>query len=106
MLHALGADDRILALYERGLDGHFRQYTEAKTSEVELGREGMYYQEFHRCFDWMHHGEAWSSIVLQGLSDPRPQARAPYAPLVELVHGRGPLYPQLRQGPPRHPVLL
>ena len=31
----------------------------------------MYYQEFHRCFDWMHHGEAWSSIVLQGLSDPR-----------------------------------
>ncbi|HEX2514028.1 MAG TPA: hypothetical protein VH257_04930, partial [Chloroflexota bacterium] len=24
MLHALGADDRILALYKRGLDGHFR----------------------------------------------------------------------------------
>ena len=70
MLHALGADDRILALYKSGLDGHFRQYTEAKTSEVELGREGMYYQEFHRCFDWMHHGEAWSPIVLQGLSDP------------------------------------
>src|SRR5687767_1697228 len=70
MLHALGAGDRILALYKKGLDGHFRQYTEAKTTEVELGREGMYYQEFHRCFDWMHHGEAWSPIVLQGLSDP------------------------------------
>src|SRR5688572_29223315 len=36
MLHALGADDRILALYKKGLDGHFRQYTEAKTTDVEL----------------------------------------------------------------------
>jgi hypothetical protein len=70
MLHALGADERVLTLYKQGLEGHFRQYTEAKTAEVELGREGMYYQEFHRCFDWMHHGEAWSPIVLQGLSDP------------------------------------
>ena len=30
----------------------------------------MYYQEFHACFDWFHHGEAWSVILLQGLSDP------------------------------------
>jgi hypothetical protein len=70
MLHALGADDRVLAMYKKALDGHFRQYTEAKTTEVELGREGMYYQEFHACFDWFHHGEAWSSIFLQGLSAP------------------------------------
>jgi hypothetical protein len=70
MLHALGADDRVLALYEKGLEGHFRQYTEAKTTEVPLGKDGMYYQEFHACFDWMHHGEAWSPIALQGLSDP------------------------------------
>jgi hypothetical protein len=34
----------------------------------------MYYQEFHACFDWFHHGEAWSSIFLQGLSDPDDRA--------------------------------
>ena len=55
VLHALGGSDRVLALYKRALEGHFRQYTEAKTSDVELGRAGMYYQEFHSCFDWYHH---------------------------------------------------
>jgi hypothetical protein len=30
----------------------------------------MYYQEFHACFDWFHHGEAWSTIFLQGLTTP------------------------------------
>src|SRR3954468_21576210 len=70
MLHALGADDRVLALYKKGLEGHFRQYTEAKTVDVPMGRASMYYQEFHACFDWMHHGEAWSPVVLQGLADP------------------------------------
>jgi hypothetical protein len=70
VLHALGADDRVLELYKKALEGHFRQYTEAKTTEVELGRDGMYYQEFHACFDWFHHGEAWITIFLQGLSDP------------------------------------
>ncbi len=47
VLHALGGSDRVLALYKRALEGHFRQYTEAKTTAVELGRDGMYYQEFH-----------------------------------------------------------
>ena len=69
-LHALGADERVLTLYKRALEGHLRQYTEARTTEVELGREGMYYKEFHACFDWFHHGEAWSSVFLQGLADP------------------------------------
>jgi len=73
-LHALGADDRVLALYKRALEGHFRQYTEAKTVEVELGRDGMYYKEFHACFDWFHHGEAWSTVFLQGLADPTDRA--------------------------------
>ncbi len=70
LLHALGADDRVLQLYKQALEGHFQQYTAARTTAVELGREGMYYQEFHACFDWFHHGEAWSVIFLQGLSDP------------------------------------
>jgi hypothetical protein len=74
VLHALGADDRVLALFKKGLEGHFRQYTEAKTTEVPLGRDGMYYQEFHACFDWFHHGEAWSTIFLQGLTTPDDRA--------------------------------
>ncbi|MBV9355035.1 MAG: hypothetical protein JO023_05855, partial [Chloroflexi bacterium] len=74
VLYALGGSDRVLTLYRRALEGHFRQYAEAKTSEVELGREGMYYQEFHSCFDWFHHGEAWSVIFLQGLAEPRDES--------------------------------
>ena len=70
VLHALGADGEVLPLYKQAMEGHFRQYTEAKTTEVELGRDGMYYKEFHACFDWFHHGEAWSVIFLQGLADP------------------------------------
>ena len=35
VLHALGRRDRVLALYKHGLEGHFRQYTEAKTTEVD-----------------------------------------------------------------------
>src|SRR5258707_912767 len=96
VLHALGGSDRVLALYKRALEGHFRQYTEARTTEVELGRDGMYYQEFHACFDWFHHGEAWSVILLQGLSDPvRPDVDQPHAALVELVYGRRPAHPEL-----------
>jgi hypothetical protein len=74
MLHALGAGDQILELFKKAMEGHFRQYTEAKTTEVPLGRDGMYYQEFHSCFDWMHHGEAWSPIILHGLSEPGDRA--------------------------------
>ena len=70
MLHALGGADSVLSLYKRGWEGHLRQYTEAKTVEVELGREGMYYREFPVMFDWFHNGEGFSAFMLQGLSDP------------------------------------
>src|SRR5688572_27326571 len=40
MLHALGASDVVLDLYKRGWEGHLRQYTEARTVEVPLGRDG------------------------------------------------------------------
>lgn len=70
MLHALGGDDRVLELYKRGWEGHLRQYTEAKTVEVDLGREGMYYKEFPVMFDWFHIGEGLNAFTLQGLSDP------------------------------------
>ena len=70
MLHALGADDVVLELYKKGWEGHLRQYTEEKTVEVPLARDGMYYKEFPTVFDWFHHGEGLSAFFLQGLSDP------------------------------------
>lgn len=70
VLHALGADDVILDLYKVGWEGHLRQYTEAKTVEVELARDGMYYKEFPVMFDWFHNAEGYSAFFLQGLSDP------------------------------------
>ena len=74
MLHALGAPDSVLDLYKRGWEGHLRQYTEAKTVEVDLAREGMYYKEFPVMFDWFHNGEGYSAFFLQGLSDPDDRA--------------------------------
>ncbi|MEM7538428.1 MAG: hypothetical protein AAF639_40040 [Chloroflexota bacterium] len=70
MLHALGAPDFVLNLYKRGWEGHLRQYTEAKTVEVDLARDGMYYKEFPVMFDWFHNGEGFSAFYLQGLSTP------------------------------------
>jgi hypothetical protein len=70
MLHALGGSDSLLPLFKQGWEGHLRQYTEAKTVEVDLGREGMYYKEFPVAFDWFHNGEGYSAFNLQGLSDP------------------------------------
>jgi len=70
MLHALGAPDVILELYKRGWEGHLRQYSEAKTTDVPFARDGMYYKEFPVMFDWFHHGEGFSAFFLQGLSDP------------------------------------
>jgi hypothetical protein len=70
MLYALGGPRQVLDLYRKGWEGHLRQYTEARTVEVPLGRDGMYYKEFHVCFDWFHHGEGLSPFFLEGLADP------------------------------------
>lgn len=74
MLHALGAPDEVLELYKKGWEGHLRQYTEEKTVDVPMGREGMYYKEFPVNFDWMHIGEGLNAFMLQGLSDPYDRA--------------------------------
>ncbi len=70
ILHALGAHDDVLAMYRKALEGHFRQYTEAKTTDVPFARDGMYYKEFPVKFDWLHNGEGLTVFNLQGLSDP------------------------------------
>ncbi len=70
ILHALGADDTVLQIYKQAWEGHLRQYTEAKTTEVPFARDGMYYKEFPVMFDWLHNAEGLRVFNLQGLSDP------------------------------------
>ena len=70
LLHAIGAPDIVLEMYKKAWEGHLRQYTEAKTTEVPFARDGMYYKEFPVMFDWLHNGEGLTVFNLQGLSDP------------------------------------
>jgi hypothetical protein len=69
-LHALGADDEILRMYLKGWEGHLQQYTEAKTTDVPIARQGMYYKDFIVQFDWMHNGEGLQLFNRMGLSVP------------------------------------
>jgi hypothetical protein len=69
-LHALGGDDEILRLYLRGLEGMTRQYSEAKTTDVPAGRDGMYVKGFSAQSDWMHHGEGLQLFNRMALSAP------------------------------------
>ena len=69
-LHALGADDDILRMYAKGHDGLIRQYTEARTTDVPIARQGMYHKEFIVQSDWMHHGEGLQLFNRMGLSMP------------------------------------
>jgi hypothetical protein len=66
-------------LYLKGHEGLLKQYTEAKTTEVPIARQGMYYKEFIVQSDWMHHGEGLQLFNRMGLSvptDPKYQERA------------------------------
>lgn len=71
LLHALGADDVVLQMVNRAWEGHLRQYTLAKTTEVPFARDGMYYKEFPVMFDWLHNGEGLAVFHFLGLSDPQ-----------------------------------
>ena len=70
VLHALGGDDEILQMYKKAWEGHLRQFTLAKTTDVPFARDGMYYKEFPVMMDWLHNGEGLRVFNLQGLSDP------------------------------------
>ena len=69
-LHALGAGDDILRMYSKGHEGLIQQYTEARTTEVPIARQGMYHKEFIVQSDWMHHGEGLQLFNRMGLSIP------------------------------------
>ena len=69
-LHALGADDSVLAMAKKAFEGNVAQYTAARTEEVPFAREGMYFREFPVMTDWQHLSEGLSVFNLLGLSDP------------------------------------
>ncbi len=69
-LHALGGDDSILRAYLTAWEGMTRQYSEAKTTEVPAGRDGMYVNDFSAQSDWMHHGEGLQLFNRMALSVP------------------------------------
>ena len=69
-LYALGGPERLLDLYRHGIEGHMRQYTEARTAECPLGRDGMYYREFPTSFDSVHNAEGFHGLFQQGLAEP------------------------------------
>jgi hypothetical protein len=70
ILHALGGSDEVRTLYAKTWEGHLRQFTLAKTTQVPFARDGMYYKEFLVMFDWLHHAEGLTVFQMQGLSDP------------------------------------
>jgi hypothetical protein len=71
ILHALGGPDELLAMSKKAWEGHLRQYTQAKTTQVPFARDGMYYKEFPVMFDWLHNAEGLTVFANLGLSDPR-----------------------------------
>jgi hypothetical protein len=71
VLYALGASESVFLMFKKAWEGHLRQYTAARTNEVPLARDGMYYKEFPVMFDWLHLGEGLSVFELEGLCDPQ-----------------------------------
>ena len=70
LLAALGAHRDVQSLYEKAWEGHLRQFTAAKTTEVPFARDGMYYKEFPVMFDWLHNGEGLTVFNVMGLVNP------------------------------------
>ncbi|WP_298400243.1 hypothetical protein [Sphingobium sp.] len=71
LLHALGGSDRIRTLADRFWEGHLRQFTAARTTDVPIARQGMYHREFPVQMDWQHNAEGLTSFNVMGLSMPR-----------------------------------
>ncbi len=69
-VYALGGDEIIRKMYTKAYEGHVLQYTEAKTVEVPIARDGMYFKEFPVQFDWQHNGEGLNVFNLMPLGAP------------------------------------
>lgn len=101
LAHALGADDRLLRIYERIWEGHLDQFQRAKAPSVEMARAGMFWREFITSFDWEHNGEGLAAFYHYGLSRPRDlmyrQRAARYAGFYNGDDPRAPNYDKQRK---------
>jgi hypothetical protein len=70
LLHALGASESALQLYNKALEGHFLQYAALKTTTTDVAKDGAYHKEFPPMMDWHHNGEGMQGFFQYGLSDP------------------------------------
>ena len=96
-LYALGGDDVLHQMYTKAYEGHVRQYSAAKTTDVPIARQGMYYKEFPSQFDWQHNGEGLTVFNLMPLGAPyRPPLSRAGEALCRLLHGRRSRRAQLR----------
>ena len=71
LLHALGAPDNVLRLYQKIWEGHLRQYAAAKAPSTQAAKDGMFHKEFVTSFDWEHTGEGLAAFHFYALSAPR-----------------------------------
>jgi hypothetical protein len=69
-LYALGGDEIIREMYTKAYEGHVQQYTAAKTTDVPIAKQGMYYKDFPSQFDWQHNGEGLTVFNLMPLGNP------------------------------------
>ena len=67
---ALGADGRIMQLWDRIWEGHLDQYQKARAPSTRMAAKGMYWREFPVSFDWEHNGEGLAPFYHFGLSRP------------------------------------
>lgn len=72
-IYQLGGAERIRELYELAYEGHVRQFSQARTTEVPFARQGMYFREFPVMMDWMHNSEGLTVFNVMGLGDPYAQ---------------------------------
>ncbi len=70
LLHAQGGSGRVLELYQKAQEGHWKQYNELRTKLTTLAANGAYSKEFVTQSDWFHTGEGMRAFLLMGLSDP------------------------------------
>ena len=63
ILHALGASDSILEMYKLAWEGHLLQYTEAKTVEVPIAREGCIIRNSPSCLIGFITAKGWQSLT-------------------------------------------
>jgi hypothetical protein len=69
-VYALGGDEVLREMYSKAYEGHVQQYSAAKTTDVPIAKNGMYYKEFPSQFDWQHNGEGLTVFNLMPLGDP------------------------------------